>query len=76
MDIPPVVYTLVCTSLFFCLHIYHHRLADLHRTMNVHTKPPSTVGGGGAWQGVWPSGRMFGKKGDILKLVGRGLEPT
>ena len=30
--------------------------------------------GEGAWQGVWPSGRMFGKKGDILKLLSRWLE--
>ena len=45
----------------------HIRLADLHRTMNVHTKPPSDDEG--AWLGAWPSGRMVGKKGDILKLV-------
>ena len=46
------------------------RLADLHRTMNVHAKPPSvTAEDEGAWQGVWPTGRMVGKKGDILKLV-------
>ena len=44
--------------------------ADLHRTMNVHTKPPSVTGDDeGAWLGAWPSGRMVGKKGDILKLV-------
>ena len=38
--------------------------------MNVHTKPPSVTGDDeGAWLGAWPSGRMVGKKGDILKLV-------
>ena len=68
---PDYSYTYVIVSL---PTYYHHRLADLHRTMNVHTKPPSTVDGEGAWQGVWPSGRMFGKKGDILKLVSRRLE--
>ena len=48
----------------------HTRLADLHHTMNVHTKPPSLTGNDeGAWLGAWPSGRMVGKKGDILKLV-------
>ena len=48
----------------------HTRLSDLHRTMNVHTKPPSVTGDDeGAWLGAWPSGRMVGKKGDILKLV-------
>ena len=45
-------------------------MADLHRTMNVHMKPPSVAAEDeGAWQGVWPTGRMGGKKGDILKLV-------
>ena len=45
-------------------------MGDLHHTMNVHTKPPSVTGYDvGAWLGVWPSGRMVGKKGDILKLV-------
>ena len=44
----------------------HTRLADLHRTMNIHTKPPSVAGDDeGAWLGAWPSGRMVGKKGDI-----------
>ena len=48
----------------------HYRLADLHRTMNVHIKPPSVTGNDeGAWLGKWPNGRMVGKKGDILKLV-------
>jgi hypothetical protein len=38
--------------------------------MNVHTKPPPVAGDDeGAWLGAWPSGRMVGKKGDILKLV-------
>ena len=38
--------------------------------MNVHTKPPPVTGDDeGAWLGAWPSGRMVGKKGDILKLV-------
>ena len=48
----------------------HTRLSDLHRTMNVHTKPPSVTGDDeGACLGAWPSSRMVGKKGDILKLV-------
>ena len=57
--------TIACYS-----HDAHTRLADLHRTMNVHTKPSSVTGDDeGAWLGAWPSGRMVGKKGDILKLV-------
>ena len=47
----------------------HYRLADLHHTMNVPTKPSVTGNDEGAWLGAWPSGRMVGKKGDILKLV-------
>ena len=55
----------------------HTRLADLHRTMNVHTKPPSVTGDDeGAWLGAWPSGRMVGKKGDILKLVSQSRIQT
>ena len=51
-------------------HLKINRLADLHRTMNVHAKPPSVAAEDeGAWQGVWPTGRVGGKKGDILKLV-------
>lgn len=42
-----------------------YRLADLHRTMNVHMKHQSVADDLGAW----PPGRMGGKKGDILKLV-------
>ena len=54
----------------FCAILAHTRLADLHRTMNVHTKPLSVTGDDErAWLGAWPSGRMVGKKGGILKFV-------
>ena len=67
-------------SLFYNYHTLctipaHTRLSDLHRTMNIHTKPPSVAGDDeGAWLGAWPSGRMIGKKGDILKLVSQSSD--
>ena len=49
----------VVHTIYLYIHVdAHTRLADLHRTMNVHTKPPSvTRDEEGAWLGAWLSGR-------------------
>ena len=54
----------VVHTIYLYIHVAAHtRLADLHRTMNVHIKPPSvTRDEEGAWLGAWLSGRMVGKK--------------